>query len=738
VAVTEAERFVRRNRVDEPAAVAVAVAAGFIAATAGAHPTGHTVIDWVLVAVSVAAVVWAAASAPWWAVAGTAGIAAVVAFQPIVAVVATAAFGVGLWIGVRQRDQSTLRAVVAAIAMNALVHSELDGFFGLSAIVGVTVGAVLFAVGLRRRPSAIRRIGWITAGIVGGVAVVAIVAAGVTALTVRADLTRGSQQARRAVDVLNSGDYQAATAGFRDASGSFRAVDRRLDSPLGKLALVVPGVSQNVTAGSALASAAAGALGDVASALEQVDPEALRVVNGTIDVQAIEAIEQPLTKVQTSLTDLRNVTDDVQSPWLVGKFQTELTDLGKEFDDKEPRLQNAVDAVALAPRILGADGTRRYLVLFTSPVEARGLAGFIGNYAVVEITNGTIDVTEFGRRSDLQAAANATGTAACTGCPPEMLARYGTQGLDAGDGTFGTEGWTSITLPAHFPDTAQAAQIMFPQSGGTPVDGVISIDPHVVQAFMQYTGPIQLTDAGVTVQPDAAADFLLKGQYDLIVDGTNDDRIEAIDTLGQQVIQKLLTSSLPVPSQLARDLGPLAAEQRLLVWTDDPAEQDLLDRIGLLGALPPLGPDGGFSAMVTNNGHSKIDAYLERTTDTSIETQPDGSRVLVADVTLTNNAPSTGLPDYVIGNDYGFPAGSSYLWINFFGPDNLLTATRNDEPMNVTASPTTEAGWHAYSGYDVLASGETVTYRLQFRLRPADDSDGQPVRWDQPLARRAS
>jgi hypothetical protein len=734
--MTEAERFVRRNRVDEPRAIAIAAAAGVIASTAGAHPTGHTVIDWIIVAASVAAVVWAAASAPWWAVAGTAGIAAVIAFQPIVAVVAIAAFGVGLWIGVRKRDQSTLRAAVAAVAMNALVRSDLDGFFGLSAIVGVTVGAVLFAVGLRRRPSAIRRIGWITVGVVGAVAVLAVAAAGITAVTVRADLTNGSQRARRAVNVLDSGDYQAAATGFRDASGSFRAVERRLKGPLGKLALIVPGVSQNVTAGSDLASSAAGALGDVATALEQVDPDALRVVNGTIDVHAIQAIEQPLKQVQTSLTDLRNVTDDVQSPWLVGKFQSELADLGQEFDDKEPRLQNAVDAVALAPQMLGADGPRRYLVLFTSPAEARGLAGFIGNYAVVEITGGSIQVVEFGRRSDLQVAANSTGTAACTGCPPEMLARYGTQGLDAGDGTFGTEGWTSITLPAHFPDAAQAAQIMFPQSGGTPVDGVISIDPYVVQALMQYTGPIQLADAGVTVQPDTAADFLLKGQYNLIVDGANDDRIEAIDTLGQQVIDKLLNSSLPVPSQLALDIGPLVSEQRLLVWTDDPAEQDLLGRIGMLGALPPLGPDGGFSAMVTNNGHSKIDAYLERTTDISIETQPDGSRVLVADVTLTNNAPSRGLPEYVIGNDYGFPTGTSYLWISFFGPDNLMTATRNGKKMTVTSSPTTEAGWHAYSGYDALASGETVTYRLQFELGPADDSTGQPVRWDQPLAGR--
>ncbi len=692
-------------------------------------------VDWILVGVGVAAVVWAAASAPWWAVAGAAGIAAVVAFEPIVAAVAAVAFGLGLWIGVRQRDQSTLRAIVAAVAMNALIRSELDGFLGLSAIIGITVGVALFVVGLRRRPSAIRRIGWISAASIGAVAVVAVVAAGWTAFTVRSDLTDGSRQARGAVDVLDSGDYQQAAVGFRAAANSFDSVDRRLDSPLGRLALVVPGVAQNVSAGADLSAAAAATLDDVAVALEQVDPEALRVVGGAIDVDAISAVEAPLAQVQASLADLRQVTADVQSPWLLGRLQDELADLTREFDEKEPRLDNAVDAVRLAPQILGADGSRRYLVLFTSPVEARGLTGFIGNYAVVEIDEGQIRVTDFGRRSDLQQAANESG-ASCAECPEEMLARYGDSGLDRGDGTFGSEGWTSLTLPAHFPYVAEAAQIMFPQSGGDPIDGVIAMDPHVVQALMQYTGPIELAEAGLTVQPDEAARFLLEGQYDLIPAGSNDERIEAIDTLGQQVIGTLLTSALPVPSELAGDLGPLASEHRLLMWTDEPAEQDILDRVGLLGALPPLGDDGGFSVMVSNAGHNKIDAYLDRTVDTTIENRPDGTRVLIAEVTLTNTAPENGLPAYVIGNDYGFPPGTSYLWINFFGPDKLLGATRNGEPMTLQTSPSTEVGWHAYDGYEVLASGETATYRLEFELGPADDEVDDPTVWLQPLARR--
>jgi hypothetical protein len=176
------------------------------------------------------------------------------------------------------------------------------------------------------------------------------------------------------------------------------------------------------------------------------------------------------------------------------------------------------------------------------------------------------------------------------------------------------------------------------------------------------------------------------------------------------------------------------SEQRLLFWTDDPAEQDLFDRIRLLGAMPALGDDGGFGLMVSNAGHSKIDLFLERTVDVRIDTDDDGNRTLVADVTLTNTAPASGLPRYVIGNDYGLPSGTSYLWVNFFGPDGLAAATRNGEPVELEQS--TEVGWHAYERYEALTSGQSVTYQLEFTLGPASDDEDAPVIWTQPLADR--
>ena len=153
------ERESRGSAVKESTVLAIGVGAGVLAGFAGAQPTGQVGFDWFLVAVSVAVAVWAAASAPWWAPTAAAGVAMITALNPFVVGVAAIGFLLGCYLGVRGRDRSWNRALIAALAMNALCRSELAPFFGLSAIVGVSCGLLLFVIGLSRRPQRVRQRG---------------------------------------------------------------------------------------------------------------------------------------------------------------------------------------------------------------------------------------------------------------------------------------------------------------------------------------------------------------------------------------------------------------------------------------------------------------------------------------------------------------------------------------------------------------------------------------------------
>jgi hypothetical protein len=164
---------------------AIAVAGAVAVALAGARPTGRALVDVVLVGLASAAVVWSAATAPWWVPTLAAGAAAAVSLDATVATIGVAGFVLGLLEGTSRRGMPELRAVVAAIALNVLARSALGGFLGLSTILTVTVGAVVLIMGLvGRTPSRRRLVRWVLVG-VGAVALVCLGSAALTVFGIR-------------------------------------------------------------------------------------------------------------------------------------------------------------------------------------------------------------------------------------------------------------------------------------------------------------------------------------------------------------------------------------------------------------------------------------------------------------------------------------------------------------------------------------------------------------------------
>lgn len=725
-------RFKRRNRVDERFAAAIAVIAGLVALLSPASPTGSSLTDAIVLMACVGAVTWASASAQWWAITGVAGIAAAIALTPLAAVVGFLAFLAGVHVGLFRRDDTEIRTVAGGAAVNVLLWSELEGFLGLSAMIGVTAGAVLLILGIRRRPSRTRRAAWQGLGAIGVLMVVGLIGVAVAGVNARTDVTEAARAARAAVNTLNSGDYEAAAAQFEDAAGAFERSDGQLGGPLAIGGRVAPGVAQNLEAARVLSDVAARATQDAAAALRQIDPELLRLSAGRIDTDAIAALEQPLVQVQDALLALESGANRVRSPWLLGPLQEQLDDLQVDVDKNAPLLQNSIDAVRFAPALLGAEGERRYLVLFTSPAEARNSTGFFGNWAELVADDGQLGVERFGRTGELSSAALADG-ADCDGCPEEFLLHYGAFGFTGGiDGGLRPDVWSNATIPAHFPYAAASMEVMYPQSGGDEIDGVIAMDPYVLAQLMKYTGPLEVPELDAVVTAEDAAEFLLVDQYALADDQPL--RVEALETIGLQAIQQILSAELPDPPELARAFGPLIEERRLLMWATEPNERAFLNRIGMLGALPLIDPvDGGFSVAVTNGSANKIDSFLERQVAVTERIEDDGARHLVADVTLTNTAPTTGFPDYVIGSGIDLPTGTSRLIVTFYGSAFLDAATRDGE--SISFGTITEAGWFGYRTEVDLASGASTSFRLEFALPDDDDASFMPVTWEQPLRR---
>jgi hypothetical protein len=654
------------------------------AAFAPPAPTGRTVVDAILVALAVGAVVATASTAPWWALAVAAGAALLTSFHPVLIVLGALALASAAWVRAPERDRPELRAASAGLSLNLLAWSQLGGFFSLTSVIGLGVAALLFVTGINNHPPAIRRRAWQIVGAVGVLAAVASIGFVLAAIGARSDLQRGNRLVNLGITALNEGDFASASDDLAAAAVLLNDAENSLGKPWGIAASVVPVVAQHRDAALELSAGGAEELARVASALAEIDPDTLTVSGGRIDLDAVSALAGPFDQIDEALDRMAVSVNGADSPWLLPPIGDEVQALTDDIARNAPRIDNAVDAVRLAPAMLGGDGPAKYLLLFTTPAEARGVGGFIGNYAELTITDGKLELTDFGRPLDFELEAVEAG--ARLDGPAGFLARYGEFGFNTdGNGLLGDVSFRNVTMTPHFPWVGDVVRQVYAQVTGTEVDGVVLLDPYVVAALLKYSGPITLSEYDVELTHENAAEYLLQDQY-LLGEGDREGRVGALEEAAQLATDALLTGSLPEPTELARDLGPLAADRRLLAWTADPEQQDLLRAVGLLGEIPPLNGGDGWSVAITNGSASKIDVFLERSASYSSST--DGETGITTGslrVELTNTAPASGLPRYVIGNEVDLPLGTSRLYVSAYSALGLTGELVNGQPSSPQA-----------------------------------------------------
>jgi hypothetical protein len=234
---------------------------------------------------------------------------------------------------------------------------------------------------------------------------------------------------------------------------------------------------------------------------------------------------------------------------------------------------------------------------------------------------------------------------------------------------------------------------------------------------------------------DNAPRFLLYDQYIRFAGDTN-ERKEHLGDAARATFDAVTHSELPGPKALGEALGPVVRQGRLMFTTFDPADQAFLDRIGITGRFTPT-PGADLASLRTSNANpSKIDSFLHRTLSYDATVDPaTGAVRATTTIALTNNAPTSGLPDYVIHNTNDEPYGTNTMYLSYYSPLPLLTATLDGQPVGIEVQH--EFGGPVYSRMVTVPSGATVVLRLEFegQLPVADDTGGYRLDvLNQPMA----
>jgi hypothetical protein len=702
--------------------VVVSVLAGLLATIDGPEPTGGPLVDVVLVATLVGVVTWLGAAALRWDAAIVTMVAGLTSLSIVGTLVGVVAAVVGFVIPVVPGRRGILNAVLVGIAMNIAARSQLDIVLGASTLVAVLLGGYVAAVGFSRRTYRSRRVIAIV-GVAAGVTVfAATVALGIFGYLAADDLRAGNTETEAGLQALGEGDVDAARRSFDAAAASFASADSRLDNPLVGAARLVPGLAQHHRTATELGSEAADAARFLSEELDALDLDALSVVDGRIDLDQVRAIQTPLRAIQQRIEALQASVADLDSPWLIGPVADRVDELAGELAAQHQRSDDALRVATAAPALLGEDEARTYFIGFTTPAEARGSGGFMGNWVEMTVTDGQIEMTRFGRADDLNEAGDPTTRAFTRGEEvglDEWLASYGPFNLTSGpNGTTGSEPWKNINMSPDIATTGRAIADLYPQSGGGQLDGVFIMDVYTLARFLQFTGSIPLPDSDQVLTADTAADFLLNDQYDVT---KLDTRVDVLEGFSRTVIDTLLGGTLPPPTTLLDVLGPMVDQGRFTAWMVRPDEQAMIEQIGMAGTLPEPGAGDGVAIVFNNAAGNKIDYFLDShaTYDVTADART-GSATAHLELTMTNNAPTDGEPGYVIGNPVGLPVGTNRTRVSFFTRLPVTTALLDGDVAII--EPSAEADYFVTTITVVLPAGATSTISLELdgRLDVAD------------------
>lgn len=663
-----------------------------------------------------------------WAAATMAG-ALLLSTSPIEA---SGAFGIGSIAALAATGAGirTVRAVAAgAIAVVALELETPLGTGVPTALAAIVVVPVLVAGARSLEPRA-RRL--VLAGAAASVVICVVggLSAAALAWSVRRNVDEGVRSARAGLSAVDGDDRSTATTELTRAEAAFGEAHDQLRAPWGRLAYVVPIVAQQVRAVDTLALAGEDLARSAVDALAIVDPGTIRPEGGRIDLEVVRSLREPLADVDAVLDRSDRRLDAVESDWLlppVARRHDELRDrVGRASDQADV----AAKAVALAPGLLGGDGPRRYLLAVYTPAESRPGGGFMGNYGELTAVDGKLALDRFGRIKELEEGG------------PDPAART-IEGFDDYVENWGgfnpARYWGVINVTNDFPTAAGVMRQLYPQSGGTEVDGVIALDPDGFAALVRATGPLTVPGISQVLTADNARSFLLHDQYLL----EESSRVDFLGDASRALFERITAGEVPGIAAMAKELAPAVAGRHVQLESARGQEQAFFRQLGATGNVPPVRGDA-IGVTGQNYNGNKIDWFLQRELDYEVDWDPATGKVDgTLTVALRNAAPATGEPHSVIGwggdeilNQIPVADGENLMLLTLYSafPATGLTV----DGQAVESNRSTELGRHTTRFYVRIPPGGTkvvraevsgalegrpTTYRLDPVLQPMPNAD---------------
>lgn len=476
----------------------------------------------------------------------------------------------------------------------------------------------------------------------------------------RSTMPAAADDLQAAANLFRDADLPAAEEKFLDAFENAESAAGLDSHPAYAVARWLPWVGNETDAVDALAGAArnaaeAGLTGVEAAQAMGAGPDGLAASvyrNGRVDFAALD-------EASPYVEDARRLLEDAGS-LLASSPRPRIGLLSAALDRARSEVGRATDAARLGnvmldalPGLLGRGTTRRYLLAFHSPSEARGTGGLVGLQGVLEARDGRLSLVRVGGILDL-IRARFPGLEA----PGWFREHYGP--LSA------LRQWQQANESPHFPVVSEVFLDMYESVYGERLDGVFAMDPLALQELLRATGPLTVAGAAEPVSADNVADLLMHDSFLEYPDPVAQNRF--LEGLVQQFWTALKRGDVD-GAALGRAVVDSVRTQHLKVYSRDEADRAALRTLEADGDYTRFGPN--LQMVFHNNfGANKVDYFLQREVETTVDITDDGEARVQTELTLTNAAPD-GPPSVLLGNRAFTPyePGLNGMFVNFLLPE---------------------------------------------------------------------
>jgi hypothetical protein len=461
------------------------------------------------------------------------------------------------------------------------------------------------------------------------------------------------------------------------------------------------------------------AMPDLMQVVSDLNPATLRISGDAIRLEPIIRAGPPLHDAARIIDAGAKSVDALPRHTWLGPVDRGRSTIAKDLDLIRGYVDAAARVTDVLPSMLGRDRPQTYFIGLQNEAELRGTGGLPGAFAIARAYHGTLRFLRF--ESD-----NALLPPGKNHLIPTGLS-FG-RGYESAYGpSLPTSTFVDSNVSPNFPYAARIWQAMWRITSGQQVDGVLALDPTVLSYFLNATGPARLRN-GTTIDAGNVVPLTERDEYAMFSDNFKRK---------QFVVSILKAASLKLTSGAGSALAILHAasragnEQRLLAWSSDPRIEKVLEASHFAGAIPR--DNRPFSALIVNNAAAgKLDFYLTRSV-TYERTGCGSTRDVLVTIKLSNNAPASGLPSYVVSRldrpPPGAKPGDNHALVDLYAPPGAeLQSVTLDGQLSV-ASVEYDVG-HPIFRFDLeLPRGTTRTIAVHLR---ESAGVGQPEIWRQP------